>query len=262
MVARRLGRRKAPLREDFMLKEQKKVDEGFDTKTMIYLGKFFNKGIISRLEFRTATGKESDIYIATAGPAIANKYKFVMLKFFRIETSLFVNMTDYILGDPRFNGITSSKAGIINVWCRKEYGNLLIAEKCGVKAPKPFMSNGSILAMEFIGDKNGVPAPPLCKAAVRDPKAVLDSVLADMKKLYAAQLVHADISEYNILMHKGKPYLIDFGQAVSIKHPNAEEFLRRDTSNLLQYFSKRYGIKIGVEEAVNFITGSGSVSPS
>jgi RIO kinase 1 len=254
-MARRLGRRKAPLREDFMLREQKKVDEGFDTRTMIYLSKFFNKGIISRLEFRTASGKESDIYIASAGAGLADDYKFVILKFFRIETSLFVNMSDYIIGDPRFSGITGSKAGIINVWCRKEFGNLLVAEKCGVRAPKPFMSNGNILAMEFIGDGSGTPAPPLYKAGVKRPEAMLDSILSDMKKLYAGELVHADISEYNILVHRGKPFFIDFGQAVSVKHPKAMEFLRRDTANILQYFDKRYGIRIGLDDALSLITG-------
>ena len=252
-MARRLGRRKAPLREDYMLKEQKKVDDLFDTQTMMYLSKFFNKGIISRLEFKTAIGKESDIYIASPGAGLKNDYKFVILKFFRIETSTFFNMADYIIGDPRFSGIASSKTGVVKVWCKKEYGNLLIAKKCGLNAPKPFMFNGNILAMEFIGDEYGMPAPPLYKADIDNPELMLDCILADVKKLYYGELVHADLSEYNILVKDGKQYFIDFGQAVSLKHPKAREFLERDVHNILQYFQKRYGVFRDLNDAIRAV---------
>ncbi len=248
-MARRLGRKKAPLREDYMLNEQKKVDELFDAQTMIYLSKFFNKGIISRLEFKTASGKESDIYLASPGQGLEKDYRFVVLKFFRIETSLFSNMSDYIIGDPRFSGISGSKAKIINVWCRKELGNLLVALKSGVRAPKPFMANGNILAMEFIGDSYGVPAPPLYKTEINDPESMLDRILGEARKLYVGELVHADLSEYNVLIKRNAPCIIDFGQAVSIKHPKAMEFLHRDVSNMVQYFSKRYGVSTDEKDA-------------
>jgi RIO kinase 1 len=76
-----------------------------------------------------------------------------------------------------------------------------------------------------------------------------------MKKLYAAELVHGDISEYNILIKEGVPYIIDFGQAVVINHPNAGKFLERDVYNITSYFSKKYGIKKDAEKALARIMG-------
>lgn len=256
-MARRLGRRKAPLREDYMLKEQTKVDSGiFDTKTMVFLSKFFNKGIIEKLDFVIARGKEADLYIANAGASDAVRgNEYVILKFFRIETSSFFKMADYMLGDPRFTKISPSKYGIVREWCKKEFGNLKIAQYAGVRAPVPFMFNGSILAMSLIG-KESTAAPQLKDTALEDPTRVLRLILSDIKKLYKNNLVHADISEYNILISDGIPYMIDFGQAVVLKHPNAMKFLHRDVTNILDYFAKRYEIRKNVEEEIEKITGA------
>lgn len=255
-MARRRGKRKRPQREDFMLKEQKKVESMLDKSTMIYLSKFYNKGIIDKLGFIMARGKESDIYIASAGDADElMDEKYVILKFFRIETSTFFNMSDYIIGDPRFKDIAKSKTELVNIWCKKEFGNLQIAVKAGVHAPKPYMFNGNILAMQYLGDENGQ-AMQLKEVDLDEKGAenILDMVIDDMRKLYKAKLVHGDISEYNILVKDGVAYIIDFGQGVVLRHPNAIRFLKRDIVNVLTYFKKRYEIDRSREETLKFIT--------
>lgn len=239
-----------------MLKEQKKVDEGiFDEKTMVYLSKFFNLGIIATLEYPIARGKEADVYIATPGKADSVKgMDYVIIKFFRIETSSFFKMENYIHGDPRFEKkpLRKGKFGIIMEWCKKEFGNLELAKKAKVKAPTPLMFNGSILAMSFIGEK-GAPAPQLKDCDLKDPEDTLEQILASIRALYKIGLVHADVSEYNVLMSGNTPYMIDFGQAVVVQHPNAIEFLKRDVNNIISYFSKRYGVQKSYEEAIKGI---------
>jgi RIO kinase 1 len=65
-----------------------------------------------------------------------------------------------------------------------------------------------------------------------------------IKTLYdKAELVHGDISEYNILVPNGYPVLIDFAQAVTKEHPQSREFLQRDVENLNNYFVTTYNIK-------------------
>ena len=257
IMARRVSRRKEPSRDLYTLKEQNKIDTGiFDTKTMIYLSKFYNKHVIDKLDFIIARGKEADVYIAEPGNSeIVGSAKYVTIKFFRVETSSFVKMSDYITGDPRFSHIRASrnKKEIVEIWCRKELGNLKIAEFGGVLAPRPYMVNGSILAMEFIGNEDGVPARQLKDVRLDDPSAFLDSIIEQARKLYKAGLVHADLSEYNILVHEKKPYLIDMGQAVVLRHPNSRMFLERDIRNILDYFSKRYGIKKDYGKVAEYI---------
>ncbi len=257
-MARMRSKRHRLEREEIVLKERRKVDQGiFDSKTMVYLSKFYNKGVISSLRTPLARGKEADIYLADAGEAeVLDGAKYVTMKFFRIAASAFMNLNKYIEGDPRFSRqIGRTRESIINTWCKKEFGNLVVAKDAGVHAPTPYMFNGNIIAMEFLGDNETI-APSLNDTELDDPEKVLRSIIGDMKKLNNGGIVHADVSEYNILMYNGIPYMIDFGQAVSTRHPNSQEFLQRDVTNILQYFAKKYKIRKNQDEVYRQITSS------
>ncbi len=256
-----MGKSKARARR-YRISEQAKVDSGiFDEKTMISLGKFFNKGVISKLNFVTARGKEADLYIAEPGESeIVKGEKYIILKFFRVETSSFFKMEDYMIGDPRFSRIkATSKFELVKLWCKKEFGNLEVARRAGVHAPKPLFFSGSILAMSFIGE-DSIPAPQLKNIELEYPEETFKTILEDIRRLYRARLVHADMSEYNVLISNNVPYIIDFGQAVDIDHPKAMDFLSRDVSNMLDYFSKVYGIEKGFAETMKWVTSAGPKS--
>ena len=92
--------------------------------------------------------------------------------------------------------------------------------------------------MEFLG-KDGWPAPRL-KDAVLSPKRLAKcyrNLVLEMRKMYhTCRLVHADLSEYNILYHNKELYIIDVSQSVEHDHPHAMEFLRMDCANITRYF--------------------------
>lgn len=251
-MSQKRSKKKRPRREDYMLNEQLKIEEGvFDERTMLRLRRFFTHNIISKLNFIIARGKESDVYLADPGSRI--KEDFVIVKIFRLETSHFIKRIDYIRGDPRFGKIKTNIFDIVSEWCKKEYSNLIIASEANVHAPRPYYFHGNVLAMECISDGYGV-AKTLKKSELKDPEKMLGIVLDDMKKLYSNDLVHSDISEYNILIKNDTPYMIDFGQAVVLAHPKANEFLQRDIVNILSYFRKLYNIERDVDKVYNYIT--------
>lgn len=253
----RRSKKKRSSREDYPLREQLKIEQGvFDNRTMLRLGRLFSKKVISKLEFITARGKEADVYIADAGEGIDSEY--VIVKIFRLETAAFRKRVKYIVGDPRFGKIKKSIFGIVNEWCKKEYGNLMVAEAAGVHAPKPYAFSGNVLAMEFIG-MDGKPADMLKDVRLKNPEDTLDRIISDARKLYSRELVHADLSEYNILMKGDTPYMIDFGQAVLLEHPEAMSFLRRDMHNIVTYFSKTYGTRMDANEAFAKVTDQESM---
>ncbi|MGC8662561.1 MAG: serine protein kinase RIO [Candidatus Micrarchaeia archaeon] len=245
-MARRVSKRKRPSREKYILKEHQKVEEGvFNEKTVQNLGKLITHNIISKLYFIIAKGKEADVYLAEHGSLI--KENIVVVKIFRVENSGFEKRLDYIIGDLRFTGIKKSMHNLVNTWCKKEYGNLKLAEEAKVNAPKPYAFFGNVLAMEFIG-KDSIPAKTLKEEMLIEPNEVFDKILLNIKKLYKVGLIHGDISEYNILINSGEPYIIDFGQAVVKSHPMAIDFLKRDILNVCSYFSKKYNVKSDAEK--------------
>ena len=59
--------------------------------------------------------------------------------------------------------------------------------------------------------------------------------------------MHGDFSEYNMLYHKQEVYVIDVSQSVEHDHPMALDFLRRDCSNVNDFFKKKGLVTLNVQ---------------
>ena len=67
-------------------------------------------------------------------------------------------------------------------------------------------------------------------------------------------LIHADLSEYNMLWFEGNVYFIDVSQSVEPMHPHALAFLYRDCTNVTDFFAK-LGVKVmSAEELFNKVS--------
>ncbi|MEM2925155.1 MAG: serine protein kinase RIO [Methanocellales archaeon] len=215
------------------LEDLKVWGDVFDTQTLLALYKLANKGIIKAMGGAIATGKEANVF-----HAIGSGGRELGVKIYRIATSDFKAMQEYIIGDPRFEKIKHSKKDIVFAWTKKEYRNLDRAMQAGVRVPQPMIAERNILIMEFIG-KDGVAAPLLREAEIKKPKQIFQKVVENMKLLHQkAKLVHADLSEYNIMYFNDEPVFIDMGQSLVLEHPNSEEFLKRDVKNIVRFFQK------------------------
>ncbi|MFI5382956.1 MAG: serine protein kinase RIO [Methanosarcina thermophila] len=248
---KRLDRAKDKSRVREKDSEQLKVEENvFDVPTLKILYTLSNKGIIKAMGGAISTGKEANVFYAE-GPD-----KELAVKIYRIASSTFKAMDAYIMKDPRFTNIRNNKRDIIFAWTRKEFQNLKRAKNAGVRVPEPVIAEKNILIMEFMGEKEK-PYPLLKNTYLEDDEAklIFDTVVEYMRLLYkTANLVHAELSEYNILIDPKDltPIFIDMGQSVTLEHPNSREFLYRDVQNILRFFS-RYGIKDKPEELLKKI---------
>ncbi len=245
-MASRVSKRKGPTKEEYQLKERFKIEsEVFDKFTLLILSKLIKKGIVESVDYPISTGKEANVFRAT-NPNGGN----IAIKIYKIDTAPFFRKSGYLEGDPRFNKVKMSDRGIVNAFASKEYKNLEICERAGVNSPRPLYIDSHVLVMSFLGEE-GLPYPTMEAAGPLHGEADLDSILVDIKKMYTANLVHADLSEYNIMMGP-VPYLIDFGQGVILSHPNAENYLERDVAIILKYFDRR-GMKRDFEKTIEWI---------
>ena len=84
----------------------------------------------------------------------------------------------------------------------------------------------------------------------------LDDILVNVRLTYAGGVIHGDLSGFNIVVTKdGKVLLIDWPQAVSVDHQNADELLRRDVENVLNYFMRKYGVERDIDEVIEYVKG-------
>ncbi|XP_023063556.1 serine/threonine-protein kinase RIO3 isoform X3 [Piliocolobus tephrosceles] len=131
-------------------------------------------------------------------------------------------------------------------------------QRAGIPCPTVVLLKKHILVMSFIGHDQ-VPAPKLkeVKLNSEEMKEAYYQTLHLMRQLYhECRLVHADLSEYNMLWHAGKVWLIDVSQSVEPTHPHGLEFLFRDCRNVSQFFQKG-GVKEALSERELFSAVSG-----
>ncbi|MBI4362159.1 MAG: serine protein kinase RIO [Euryarchaeota archaeon] len=205
-----------------------------DDSTLEVLYSISSRGIVRAYGGPLRTGKEANVFHAL-GPGKEE----LAVKIYRVATSSFRQMEPYLAGDPRFGDHPRDRRAITTLWARKEFRNLTTAREVGVRVPEPREVEGNVLVMEFIGvDGEGAPSLKESEGELRagDGVEVLRKVVEDVKRLYRrGNLVHADLSEYNIL-YFDVPVLIDFAQGVHRDHPMAREFLQRDIENLARFF--------------------------
>jgi RIO kinase 1 len=253
---RKLRRRVARYEIQELMKEKRSeelesLEEVFDRSTLMIVYRLLNRGYIENISGVVRSGKESRIYWGHA-----KRNKPIVLKIFLTTSAEFKRgRMMYIQGDPRFKHTRSDTRSLVNLWALKEFKNLQQAKKAGVRVPSPLRVEGNVLLLEFIG-RNGIPAPLLRESALDHPGRVYDKIAEAVRRLYQkAELVHGDLSEYNIMMVGSDPVIFDFAQAVPPEHPMARTFLERDLLRLNEYFSK-IGVTVPpIDRLTKWVTG-------
>jgi RIO kinase 1 len=249
-IARRRDREFAQFRKRLKDADQFKVEQSvFDDATFAAIYKLVQDGHIEAFGGPISTGKEANVY-----EALGADDRDVAVKIYRINASNFQQMRAYLEGDPRFEGIGSDKKKVVLAWTQKEFANLRRARRAGVRVPEPIAVERNVLVMELVGlveDR----ARRLAEVSVENPETAFEVVREYMRRLHSAGLVHGDLSEYNLITHDGELVVIDLGQAVTIHHPNAADFLDRDCRNVAAFFS-RQGIDVDPADLREFVTAA------
>lgn len=145
---------------------------------------------------------------------------------------------------------------MVRTWAEKELRNLSRMYKNGLPVPNPILLKSHVLVMTFIGT-DGFPAPKLKDAELTSSKArelYRDCVILIWRMYNIVKLVHADLSEFNVLYHEGSVVIIDVSQSVEHEHPQAFEFLRKDCTNISEFFRKNGVSTMTIKELFDFIT--------
>jgi RIO kinase 1 len=246
-IARKRDREFLEFRKRLKNTEQFKVSESvFDDATLGALYKLVQDGHISAFGGPLSTGKEANVYLAD-GPDGE-----IAVKVYRVKTSNFRKMREYLDGDPRFEGIGDDKLKVVIAWTKKEFANLRRAAAAGVRVPAPIAVERNVLCMEFLG-RDGERARRLNEVSIENPRTAFEVVREYARRLYRAGLIHGDLSEYNVVVHEGEICVLDLGQAVTVHHPNSRDFLERDCRNVAHFFA-RQGVETDAESLLAFVT--------
>ncbi|KAK9463491.1 Atypical/RIO/RIO1 protein kinase [Lipomyces oligophaga] len=216
------------------------IEQVLDPRTCKILAKFINNGELDQINGCISTGKEANVYHATTSTG-----EHRAIKIYKTSILVFKDRDRYVTGEYRFRHGYSrhNPRKMVKLWAEKEMRNLMRLYNAGIPTPKPLGLKMHVLLMEFLGHE-GWPSPRLHDADLGNDELLHDDLylqlVAYMVILYhKCRLVHADLSEYNILYHDKKLFIIDVSQSVEQDHPHSLEFLRMDIKNVNRFFAKR-----------------------
>ncbi|CAH6720302.1 serine/threonine-protein kinase Rio1p [[Candida] jaroonii] len=221
------------------------VEQVLDPRTMRFLAKLINKGIISRINGCISTGKEANVYHGDHEDEEGNITKEYAVKIYKTSILVFKDRERYVDGEFRFRNTKgqSNPRKMVKVWAEKEFRNLKRLYTNGIPCPEPIDIRSHVLVMEYLTKGEGQPSPKLKDHDFKGEEEIVHyyhQMLFYMRRMYKeCRLVHADLSEYNSIVHQDKLYIIDVSQSVEHEHPMSLDFLRMDIKNVNDFFNRK-----------------------
>jgi len=200
-------------------------------------------GVIDEVLSRLKSGKEADLWLVRRGQAVvaAKVYKARQVRSFKHHSAYLEGRRVRNTRTQRAmdRGSRFGQAAAEEAWKTKEADALHALHAAGVRVPRPVLFYEGVLLMEVVVDAAGHPAPRLIDALVsREQAAGLYAGLrSQVVRMLCCDLVHGDLSPYNVLLGWDGPVIIDFPQVVGAAHNSqAEGFFFRDLANLRHFF--------------------------
>ncbi len=213
------------------------------------------EGVISEVIARLKSGKEADVYVVRYGGNVvaAKVYKDRAMRSFKNNSAYKEGRTVRNSRSARAIEKKSSfgKSAAEDAWKSAEADALYKLHAAEVRVPTPVMYLDGVLLMELVLDAEGDAAPRLIDTDLDAGQAnqAYRDMLTQLVKILCCDLIHGDLSPYNVLWGAGGPTIIDFPQIISASHNSSSEaFFLRDARNILGYFA-------GIDRSLNARSG-------
>ena len=212
------------------------MDGGFEN--------LLDEGIISEVISRLKSGKEADVYIVRYGGKVcaAKVYKDRAMRSFKNNSAYKEGRTVRNSRSQRAinRKTTFGQAAAEDAWKAAEADALYKLHAAEVRVPTPVMFLDGVLLMELVLGADGNAAPRIIdtQLTVAEANAAYRDMLTQLVRILACDLIHGDLSPYNVLWGAAGPVIIDFPQIISASHnSSSENFFIRDARNILGHFA-------------------------
>jgi len=203
------------------------------------LAPLLEQGLIQEVIRPLMSGKEAQVYLVISGDEerVAKVYK-------EAEERTFKHRVTYAEGRRTRNSrdlramrkhSRYGRAQDERAWRSTEVDMLYRLRDAGVRVPTPHHFIDGVLVMELVKGDDSCPAPRLGEVTLDrlQAESVFDTLLREVVKMLCAGVVHGDLSDYNVLLGRDGPVLIDLPQAVDASaNQSARRILLRDVANL------------------------------
>jgi RIO kinase 1 len=207
------------------------------------LDHLLEEGIITDVVGRLQSGKEAEVFLVRYDERIvaAKVYKDKSQRSFKNKSAYQEGRVSRNTRDQRAmeRGSRFGKGAEEQAWKSAEVDALYRLHAADVRVPTPLLFLEGVLLMELVVDADGVTARRLIDTtlSVEEAHAAYHDMLTQLVRILACDLIHGDLSPYNVLWAASGATIIDFPQIVSAsQNSNSERFFLRDAENILGYF--------------------------
>ena len=215
---------------------------------------FLDLDLISEVCEPIKCGKEATVYRCRGGPA--SQERALALKVYRPRAERsFKNDAVYREGSllERIGGGNTRAARALRTgtrfgrvvqehsWTAREWEVLCRLHAAELCVPEPLHASGGAVLMELFTAEDGGVAPPLIAASLSPEiaSALFAALCADVERMLWLDVLHGDLSPYNILWNGAGYRVIDFPQAVDPRfNGNALRLLQRDLHNVARFCAR------------------------
>ncbi len=218
----------------------------------VALDHFVGEGLITD-EIRTVrTGKEASVRLCRANPSTTGERLVAVKAYHPLDRRDFRDESVYRDGEwikERRVRVALEKRTRYGrrvqgaLWVDREWEMLRLLHGAGAPVPRPIALGPDAILMTFVGDEDL--AAPQLRSHRPDPAEARDlfrQIVRTIELMLYRDVVHGDLSAYNVLVWEGRATVIDLPQAVDAKKNRfASELLRRDIRRICGYFD-RHGV--------------------
>ena len=216
---------------------------------------FFDEGLIEAVLLPLKHGKEASVHLCRANPRTTGEELVALKRYHPLDKRDFRDEQLYrdgeFIKERRVRVALHQKTAFGRevqggLWISREWETLEKLSGVGAPVPRPIERTEDAILMTYVGDRH-MPAPRLQEYDVDDRdelEAIWEHVHSALEHMLYRDVVHGDLSAYNVLVWDGELVVIDFPQAVDPKkNRHAAAFLERDVRRIGMWF-ERHGLQL------------------
>jgi RIO kinase 1 len=216
------------------------------------LDHFLGEGLVTDVVRIIKTGKEASVHLCRANRSTTGEELLALKVYHPLDRRDFRDESIYRDGEwikeRRIRVALEKKTRFGRevqgaLWVSREWETLRALSEAGAPVPRPLAATEDAILMTYVGDEET--AAPQLRSVRPEPEEARDlfeQVMRAVQLLLYRNVIHGDLSAYNVLVWEGEATVIDLPQAVDPrKNRHAEEMLRRDVTRICEHFA-RFGV--------------------
>ena len=213
---------------------------------------FLGEGLVTDVVRIIKTGKEASVHLCRANRSTTGEDLLALKVYHPLNRRDFRDESIYRDGEwikerrirvalekkTRFGRVVQG-----SLWVSREWETLRALSEGGAPVPRPLAATEDAILMTYVGDLDTA-APQLrsVRPNAEEARDLFEQVMRAIELLLFRNVIHGDLSAYNVLVWEGRATVIDLPQAVDPrKNRHAEAMLERDVTRICEHFA-RYGV--------------------